>query len=207
VTVANRVTIDITVAQFCFIAVLCLSGAKGMVVIMEVNENVIDTVYSLLASYHKTPQNDDKTRRWIKNYTLSCAIRYLEQFCQPKISKGAKAKAKELYEQGKISDANIDLSKCDWDDQRTKMGDPDRDVFHYEHVYPVSQLRDKLIELSDPERTEGKIRDEIKNELKKVEIAWITIEENGRLDAKGYRSQRPTNPLDAYNEVNIELLP
>ena len=70
-------------------------------------------------------------------------------------------------------------------------------------------MRDKLIELSDPARGVGEERiiDDIRGELDKFDIAWILKDEDDKLNAMGFRNKRPDNPLKAYEEAGIELLP
>jgi hypothetical protein len=87
-----------------------------------------------------------------------------------------------------------DLHDFLWKDQCRKMGDPGRKLFHFEHDPPVSQIIEKLIALSTPDR---KTVEEI---LASQRLTWITKDENKRLNTQGFRKHRPAN---AYAQVGI----
>jgi hypothetical protein len=167
---------------------------------MEKNESVICVIHGLLKAYHSS-DTDVLTKKWIKEF-LKWPLRYLEMFiARPKVSKEAREKALQI-------DSDLDLSECSWKDQKTIMRDPDRSIFHYDHIYPVSQLRDTLIDLSDPhqeDKSDATINEEIEKELSKVGIAWILKSEDKLLNNAGYRSKRPPDPLEAYGKVGIDF--
>ena len=183
------------------------------------NEEIRNAIRSLLKfyhdalPYHKTiKKNDNKGKKkktdiekWLKQ-SIRWPIRYLEIFIKTaQVSKEALAEAQK-------ANANVDkekLSKCRWGQQKTKkyLNDPKRKIFHYEHMYPVSKMRDKLIEVSNPSvYSEDQILKNIEEELKKFDIAWILKTENKTLDKK--RKAHPDMlPLVVYEKANIDLLP
>tara|TARA_B100000963_G_C22381559_1_gene560351 strand:- start:73 stop:519 length:447 start_codon:yes stop_codon:yes gene_type:complete len=86
---------------------------------------------------------------------------------------------------------NIDLSKMKWKDQ-TKF-DPKREVFHYEHKYPIS---DMINDMMDSPET-------IEDVLDKYEVGWILKEEDKRL--KSYnRNNHDKEYLD--NGITIKKI-
>ncbi|WP_027862589.1 hypothetical protein [Marmoricola sp. URHB0036] len=105
---------------------------------------------------------------------------------RPSISVTAKAVA----DQG-----GIDLSRETWHSQ--PRFDPGRIVFHYEHVQPVSAIRATLNEAMSPAHVVAILSREL-------QLAWITKDEDARLTALKYRSQRP-DPVAAYAEAGITL--
>ena len=94
------------------------------------------------------------------------------------------------------SDLGIDLKLMDWHDQ--PKFDPERKVFHLEHVNPVSMVRDRCI----GEHSLDAVKDILASDLR---IAWILKEEDKILRDLGYRSKRPS-PEAAYAEAGIKLI-
>ena len=86
---------------------------------------------------------------------------------------------------------NIDLSKMKWKDQ-TKF-DPKREVFHYEHKYPIS---DMINDMMDSPET-------IENVLDKYEVGWILKEEDKRLKSHN-RNNHDKEYLD--NGITIKKI-
>ena len=163
---------------------------------LKKNDDVTKAIRSLLKIYHEAAAPE--TKQWLRS-SLTWPIRYLERFVtHARVS----VKAQEAA-------GAMDLSQCKWNQQPSLLDDPERELFHYEHMYPVSQMREKLIELSDPGRevSEDQIIKEIESELDKFDIAWVLKEEDNKLNEMGYQSKRPPNPLDAYREAGIVLLP
>jgi hypothetical protein len=80
-----------------------------------------------------------------------------------------------------------------WWEQQTKY-DKARKVLHWEHVVPVGDIRDALIQLRPP------TLEEVKALLMTYEIAWIGKEEDRLLK----RSKR-ANPHEEYRRVGIHL--
>jgi len=76
------------------------------------------------------------------------------------------------------------------------MNDKKRDIFHWEHVFPVSDLINECLESNGPDtRT-------IMNTILKVRIAWILKSEDRKLK----KFARGADPLKSYHEAGIELI-
>ena len=153
-------------------------------------ELVVKTMTDLVSSYHST--NDETEQKWIKNL-IQQGCRKLEDFITPRVS----VKAQELADEMGIGD----LSQYGWSDQKSKMKDPDRSLFHFEHVLTVSDLVDRLLNLGDSPSYES-----VKSIIEKADVAWILKSEDQLLNEKGFKIQRPENPLDAYEVCGIELV-
>lgn len=118
---------------------------------------------------------------------LGWMARDLERYVVPGVSRAAQARADEL--------GLGDLSRFDWGHQRGLMKDPTREIFHWEHVVPVSDMVKALLALDDPTPSA------IVPILMRAEIAWILKSEDKLLR----RSGRP-DPRTAYLAAGIELL-
>lgn len=82
-------------------------------------ELVASTLTNLVTSYHST--TDETEQKWIKNL-IQLGCRKLEGFIIPSVS----VKAQEVGDQMGVGD----LSQYGWADQKSKMNDPDRSIFH-----------------------------------------------------------------------------
>ena len=162
----------------------------------KMNKTAFEAIYGLLKAYHDTPSDDyeAKTRDWIKE-SLKWAIRIVEKFITPRAS----AEAQRLADSMGLNC----LSQYGWLQQTTKMKDKSRKIFHFDHFYTVSNIRDELlaITLTNPQSD----LNEIERIITKMDVFWITKEENQHLDALGYRSKRPS-PEEAYMAAGIEIL-
>lgn len=118
---------------------------------------------------------------------LGWMARDLERYVVPGVSRAAQARADEL--------GLGDLSRFNWGHQRRLMKDPTREIFHWEHVVPVSDMVKALLALDDPAPSA------IVPILIRAEIAWILKSEDKLLR----RSGRP-DPRTAYLAAGIELL-
>ncbi|MDR0718575.1 MAG: hypothetical protein LBF78_02990 [Treponema sp.] len=93
-----------------------------------------------------------------------------------------------------------------WSTQTRKktLADEGRKFFHFEHMLPRSQLTEALCNLQ-PVNNKS-----VAGELEKASMAWITKEENEKLnklkneDGTSVRSNRP-NLFAAYRDAGIEL--
>ena len=160
-------------------------------------EETVPVLRALVELYQKAErENQEELKIWA-DYALHWSCRRLEIFRpKVKVSKAAKAKAKKM----KIGD----ISQYSWADQthKKKMRDTGRAIFHYEHVYPVSQLRNALLSLV------SSTDEEVFELIQKMDIAWILKEECALLDKNGYRSQRPEEDLwRPFRELGIEMEP
>lgn len=92
-----------------------------------------------------------------------------------------------------------DLRQYGWSEQKTKMKDPKRSIFHYEHKIPLGQIINDIMDCDNVE--------DIAKNMKRTEIAWILKEEdkllNKGLDGQSWRFVRPEN---AYEQLGINLI-
>lgn len=133
----------------------------------------------------------DELRRWAL-HTLDHACRQLECFVRPEVSVGAAAAAAKL--------GLNDLTHYTWHDQVSRMGDPGRQIFHWEHVLPVAEVKRRLLDPSI------QTVEQVLAIIKFVDIAWILKDEDLALTAKGFSHRRPDNPWDAYSSANIAMV-
>ncbi len=151
---------------------------------------VTNTLAELVTLYHST--NDETEQKWVK-HLIQLGCRKLEDFITPRVS----IKAKETADKMGVGD----LSQYGWSEQKSKMNDPDRSVFHFEHVVTVSDLVERLLKLgSNPSF------DSVKSVIGKADVAWILKSEDEVLNQNGFKSKRPDNPLEAYEQCGIELV-
>lgn len=144
---------------------------------------IAEAIVDLLRRYKTSPPDVQSTLAMM----LGWMARGLESFVVPGASRAAQRLADEL-ELG-------DLTRFRWRDQRGLMKDPERGVFHWEHVMPVSDTVKALLALEDPTPST------IVPILMRTEIAWILKIEDKRLP----RKDRP-DPRAAYVAAGIELL-
>lgn len=95
------------------------------------------------------------------------------------------------------NDRGVDLHEETWHTQ--KKFDPKRQVFHYEHMTPVSTVVAQLREASGAEDVLGVLDVGIR-------VAWILKSENAKLNELGYTHRRP-DPAAAYADAGIVLHP
>ena len=91
----------------------------------------------------------------------------------------------------------IDLREQTWHDQ--PRFDADREVFHVEHMVPVSALRELCLECGDEEH----VLDILTSRLR---VVWILKSEDAELTRLGFRHRRP-DPEDAYRQAKIVVHP
>lgn len=119
--------------------------------------------------------------------SISDDIKKYSDFVQPEVSRAALERAVQL---------EVDLWAKGWHDQ--PQFDPNRQVFHREHVWPVSAVRNACVEAA----SERGIADTLQRMLR---VAWILKEEDRVLTRLGYRSRRD-DPESAYRHAQIELI-
>jgi len=90
---------------------------------------------------------------------------------------------------------DVDLSKATWHDQ--PKFDLGRKLLMFEHVSPVSQIREEC-------RAASTVDEILLILWRNLRVAWITKEENRALTKLRYASRRPT-PLREYAEAGILL--
>lgn len=118
--------------------------------------------------------------------SISDDIKKCSNFVIPEVSQAAFDVAHSM---------GIDLREKCWHDQHSF--DRGRAVFHFEHVLPVSAIREACLGARTADETT-----EILSE--KLRVAWILKEEDRVLTEKGFRVRR-TNPDEAYIASEIVL--
>ncbi|MBE6532029.1 MAG: hypothetical protein E7676_00785 [Ruminococcaceae bacterium] len=99
-----------------------------------------------------------------------------------------------------------DIRSIDWRESRTvKTKNGQSIVLHKEytgdHMQPCGIFKSELVSAYENKQLTV---DFIKNKLKNRYVCWITQEENKRLNALGYKSNRP-DPEKAYQEAGIVI--
>ena|GEM_PF-1288440 len=153
-------------------------------------ELVVKTMTDLVNSYHST--DDEIEQKWIK-HLIQQGFRKLEDFITPCVS----VKAQELAVQMGVGD----LSQYGWSVQKSKMNDPDRSLFHFEHILTVSDLVDRLLSLGSNPSYESVI-----SMIEKADVAWSLKSEDQLLNENGFKTKRPENPQNAYETCGIKLV-
>lgn len=131
--------------------------------------------------------NLEKSQRARLLEAISDDIKKCTNFISPEVSRAALNEAARL---------TVDLRSKNWHNQR--QFDPDRKMFHFEHILPVSAMRQACLD----ECSEASILDILKTRLR---VAWILKTEDAKLTRLGYRSKRD-DPDAVYSEVGIELV-
>lgn len=120
--------------------------------------------------------------------SISDDIKKCTNFIEPEVSEAALAEAEHLQE---------DLRTKNWHDQPSF--DAGREIFHFEHVVPVSAIREACC----AENSEGGVLAVLKSRLR---VAWILKSEDAELTRLGHRINRP-DPDEAYRKAKIRLMP
>jgi hypothetical protein len=137
-----------------------------------------------IVQQHQEPTCPSALRTYYRD-SLKWMVRLLETFLKPYASKAALETAQ--------AHALEDLRRLRWKDQKRKMKDSKRLIFHWEHVVQVTDIVDSILALKKP--TVGAIAEE----LKKAKVAWILKSENKKLLHKN-------RPNDNYQTAGITLL-
>ena len=129
--------------------------------------------------------------RYLKR-AMSFEIRHLcdalmPDLLTPMVSKEAYLRARSI---------GVDLRTMDWHDQ--PRFDPDRKVFHLEHMMPVSMVRDLCRSAASLEEVIGILDC-------KLSLVWILKDEDAVLSKMGFRNKRP-DPAFAYRAAGICLV-
>jgi hypothetical protein len=150
--------------------------------------SIATTMKQLLADYDTA----SPTFRDYQFCTLKMMCRWLEKFITPRVSvramKSAQARGVTITQ----------LQETQWKNQVSKLKDPKRREFHLEHVVPVNQIAQQILE----EREQPVSR--LIEILQTAEIAWITKCEDKKLNEQ-FKSRRP-NPMKAYEDCGITLV-
>lgn len=154
----------------------------------------VPVLRQLIELYKYAEQTGQEELKIWADYSLHWAVRRLEAFLpRARVSREA-ARAADKMKLG-------DISLYKWDDQvrKSKMKDPKRQIFHYEHLYPVSQLRRDL-EALNPVTDEA-----ILKLIRKVDIAWITKEECRKLGVHG-KGGDGSSHMENFKKHRIEFI-
>jgi hypothetical protein len=92
-----------------------------------------------------------------------------------------------------------DLRSYDWKQQKGKMGDEKREVFHWDHFVPVKEMLNALLKLDHPDIPRAR------RILNRASVAWILKSEDKKLNSLGFKASRK-NPHDAYKQAGIRLI-
>ena len=151
--------------------------------------NSVTEVVTLILKENKT-SNDPDVKKWCLE-VLDKACRMLELFIDPYVSQEALNKATPNV-------TLVAFRQFRWKDQpkKSKLCDQGRTTFHYEHVKPVADIKDELLNLPVINQQS------VEKVLRQAEIAWILKKENANLPS--YR--RGPNPLQIYADKGIKLL-
>lgn len=117
--------------------------------------------------------------------SISDDIKKCSNFVVPEVSEAALAVA-----------IDVDLYAKNWHDQH--FFDPGRENFHFEHVVPVSAIRERCLEAASDQDVLRVLEQEIR-------VAWILKAEDAELTRLGFRSKREC-PDEAYLRAKIRLV-
>lgn len=118
--------------------------------------------------------------------SMSDDIKKCTNFIEPEVSEAAQKEADRL---------RVDLRSQNWHDQ--PAFDAGREVFHFEHIIPVSAIRTMCYD-QDSEAGTFEVL------TRRLRVAWILKSEDAELTRLGHRSKRP-DPAAAYLEAGIHL--
>lgn len=147
----------------------------------------IHTKVSGLKELETTPTSE-QTARLLES--ISDDIRKCTDFIPVFVSKSAKVEAERLV-------PPVNLFGETWHSQ--PRFDKGRRIFQFEHVVPVSSVRELCLESECEEAVFAILSTRLK-------VAWILKSENDRLNELGYTVERP-DPEAAYREAGITLIP
>lgn len=119
---------------------------------------------------------------------FSCVTKPITEPPTAGVSEAALAEAEHL---------KVDLRTQNWHDQPSF--DARREIFHFEHVVPVSAIRAACCD----QESERAVLAVLKGRLR---VAWILKSEDAELTRLGDRSNRP-DPDAAYRKAGIRLAP
>jgi hypothetical protein len=163
-----------------------LNSATSMAHLMELLDPFAKSINAKRAALENSNLDLTSNQRARFREAICDDIKKCSNFVVPEVSEAALKVAKDI---------GVNLFKQSWHDQ--SAFDAGRETFHFEHVQPVSAIRDCCIKCS----SEAEIHKVLKEKLR---VAWILKEEDDALTHLGYRSKRD-NPDIAYREVKIVL--
>ena len=144
-----------------------------------------EAILAMVAAVRRLTVTPGQRSRLIE--AVSDDIRKYTDLLTPDVSVAAKAEADRL---------GIDLSRQGWHDQG--KFDAGREVFLFEHMVPVSNIRSLCLKATSVQEIDAILRD-------KSRIVWILRKENERLNELGYGSDR-ADPEVAYSRAGILIV-
>lgn len=142
---------------------------------------------SALRSLGLTPNQRRRLRSSITSEIRACGGLLFPEVLTPEVSQAALRKAQDM---------GISICSETWQSQ--SAFDAGREVFHWEHVDPISCIQDAC----EGAGSEQDVQEILK---KRLRIAWILKQEDRELTRLGFRSKRP-DPEEAYRAANIVLV-
>lgn len=118
--------------------------------------------------------------------SISDDIKKCSNFVVPEVSDAARRQALAL---------EVELDDMCWHDQG--RFDANRSTFHFEHVQPVSVVRELCLSAPSAEVVTQIL-------LANIRVAWILKSEDEKLTGLGFRTKRP-DPDEAYRAAGIVL--
>jgi hypothetical protein len=155
-------------------------------------------VARLLDAYRVAAGNDE-LRKYFKRI-IKHMCRELEYVIRPRVSEAAQQRAAELR--------LPNLTTVPWARRGILLNEENENEFHQEHLKPVKDLLEALLNLADPNPNN------VEAVLCQAEIAWILKTENRALDARHDREcGHPhcgfdrCDPYVCYQRAGIALAP
>jgi hypothetical protein len=146
---------------------------------------------------------DDSDRSYVARhfrYVFQQVLYGYEDFGKKYASRAAQAEYERMGNEGQIIRWHVrDCRKFD------KLG-RQNGAFHMEHIFTLAMFRQALCRVPECRLTESAVNRIVKANYA---VAWITKNENARLDENGYKSKRGeslTDALNVYKKCAIELI-
>lgn len=159
----------------------------------------INAILPLIRASKRFPQSDSYAAHTIQ-YLYRQAFYGFQKYGECMVSERAITEYKNLGYQDDIREKTVNdqpqFEPCGYR-SGTKGA-----IFHLEHIFTGTMFRRKINNIGEEERTVDKIEQIVKENYV---TAWITKDEDKLLTAKGYRTNRPENPMEAYEKVGIKL--
>ena len=156
------------------------------------NDSFLDTMSNLasqMIAQMPAAEGDAAAERGLRSLLMTLC-RNMEDVAPRNASTKAAARGREL--------GIADLRAFHFDDGCRIPGGRAASRLHWEHWFPVAEMRRELVCLRDPTPTA------CRTVLAKARLCWILKEEDSALTALGFRSRRP-DPDAAYRAAGIEM--
>lgn len=153
----------------------------------EVFLNTMSILASKMVSEMACVQDDPTAKRGLSNLLMTLC-RNMEDVAPRNVSIRAMERGREL--------GINDLRTLHFDDGGRINGGRAMSKLHWEHWFPVVEMRKEIVSLGHP------TPEACKGVLSRARVCWILKEEDLALTALGYRCRRP-DPEAAYREAGI----